>query len=306
MGKKRSPQGHPANRERNPGGHRRRRVATASAPNGAGPRTIFHAADHKEPALDPRLQLTASSLAQLKAQRDHLVEMQAQIRRGEHVDVAALTAAMNTSVAVHSEAYAQLPTAKARVDAFVNHLPAELRRIRLGYVEASRHDPDAGKLEIVEIDGSVKRGGRLGYFQASLVDGTWGALQRRPDDCLQAAIATFLQAPAHTVPDLKLGELRGAGKDPELIDRVIGKRLGGWIEEKAVRLVVHPTRLPTSSRRWIGVVDDGEDSNNSHCVLMQGHEVIFDTAWLVPPRKDEPLSWHSYDDVSLGITIDRR
>jgi hypothetical protein len=164
----------------------------------------------------------------------------------------------------------------------------------------------AGQLTAVEIDGSRKRGERLGYFTAPLVDETWGALQRRPDDCLRAGIATFLQTPAHTVPDLRLGELTAAGSDPEQMDRIIGRVTGGWLEKNAITLRAHATKLPVTSKRWVGVVGGEDDESTSHCVLMQGREVIFDTAWLLPLRKNEPLSWNSLDDVSFGLTIERR
>ncbi len=45
----------------------------------------------------------------------------------------------------------------------------------------------------------------MGYFKAPLRDSSFGYLQRRPDDCVQAAIASFLQAQPYTVPDLGLG-----------------------------------------------------------------------------------------------------
>ncbi len=97
-----------------------------------------------------------------------------------------------------------------------------------------------------------------------------------------------------------------AGRDPEEIERLISRKMGGWIEKNALTIQAYPTRLPTSSRRWIGIVagEDDDPTANGHCLLMSGREVIFDTAWLTPPRKDEPASWDSLDDISVGLTIE--
>jgi len=167
-------------------------------------------------------------------------------------DLANMHNEMTDAFAFQAMSMSLLPTAKQRANAFITQLPRELRKIRREYIATSRADPDAGKLEAVTVTGNAERDAKLGYFRAQLVDGTWGALQRRPDDCLQAAIATFLETPAHTVPDLKLGRLKAAGKDPEQIERVILEVMGAWIEKNAVTIRAHAAQLPTTSHRWIG------------------------------------------------------
>ena len=274
----------------------------------AGPRLIFHANGQAQPTLDPRLAPAVGMLDDYRAQIAELQGLRERLAGGE-VDPSEVMRVVDDGFAAFAASAANLPTAQQQAEAFITHLPAELVKIRWAYMKASRHDRDAGELTAVPVQGNLQRGLKLGYFKAALVDNTWGALQRRPDDCLQAAIATFLQTPAHTVPDLNLGSLRAAGKDPEEMGRVIQQQMGRWLEKNAVTIRAYPTRLPASSSRWIGVVDADDDAGdgvgNSHCVLMQGREIIFDTAWLTPPRKNEPLSWHRtmmsvWDSLSNG------
>ena len=296
MGKTRRRQGHPA--KQRPQGPHRPAVSRGSGSPAGGPRSIFD---------DSRIQPFDHLVNELNATRAKITDLQAQIERGEHRDVAALMDTMNAYVASAAEAYATLPTAVESAEAFNKRLPRELRRIRRDYIEASRHDPNAGKLEAVEIDGSAKRGAALGWFQAPLRDSsTLGYLQRRPDDCVRAALASLLQTAPHTVPDIGLAMLLAAGRDPEELERYVGLKLGVWLETNAVTLRAHPARLPLTSRRWIGIVGGGDEDPTGHCLLMDRRDVIFDTAWLVPPRKDEPPSWNSVDDVNVGLTIERR
>ncbi len=269
-----------------------------------GPRMFWHLADEDEPTFDPRLEPAVGLLHGMRAQRDQLVALRDAISRGE-CDALTVSQALTEGFAVHAQAAAELPTALERAAAFVRDIPAEMANVRRQYIESCQHDPAAGKLLPVGFKGSTRKGARLGYFKSPLRDGTFGYLQRRSEDCMQAAIASFLQAPPYTVPDLELGKLRAAGKDPEEIERLIAQKLDRWAEKNAVTFVAYTTRLPTSSGRWIGVVE-GIDNSDGHCLLMDGRSVIFDTAWLTPPRKGEALSWHGLDDISIGITIERK
>ncbi len=267
-------------------------------PGTTGPRLISHVAEEERPTLDPRLQLTAGALHELRARKAKLERLRAQLRRGElgPSDMPAVYAEMRDGFSLYAQALVTLPTARMQAQAFITELPKELRAIRREYIEISRDDPDAGKLEAVDA--------RRGYFRAEMVDGGWNSLQARPDDCVQAAISTVLQCAQSEVPDLKLGDLIAAGRDPEEIGRVIGRKMGAWMEKNAVSIRAHSDlNLPKSSRRWIGVVD-AESDGNSHCVIVQGSQIVADSAWLLPPRKDEALSWHSLDDVSLGLTLE--
>lgn len=272
-------------------------------PRSTGPRLIMHAADDEELALDPRLELTAAALHTLEAHKSRILTLRREVQSGNLSAMSQFTEALTEGFSLTAQAMVQLPTARARTDAFVNELPGELRKIRREYVETARNDPDAGKLEIVEVAGDVNRGLRLGYFRAELVDKSWGHLQRRSDDCFTAAVATCLEAQPYEVPDLHIEELLAAGRDPEEIDRVIARTLGAWLETNAVTLRVHPAGLPVSAKRWIGIVEPTHEGANSHCILFEHREPIFDTAWLLPPRKDEPLTWHSLDDVGTGIEV---
>ena len=86
---------------------------------------------------------------------------------------------------------------------FHRDLPAELSTLRRQIYERI---PTAS-LRPVPIARSVARGVNAGYYMTPLRDGSSGYLQRRPDDCLQAALASCLQIPPHKIPDLHLDEL---------------------------------------------------------------------------------------------------
>jgi hypothetical protein len=64
-----------------------------------------------------------------------------------------------------------------------------------------------------------------------LDDGTRGYFVRAPrtDDCQAAAIATVLQVPIETVPDLRIDERLAAGGSPESIERSAVRELRAWL-----------------------------------------------------------------------------
>ena len=153
----------------------------------------------------------------------------------------------------------------------------------------------------VSVKGSAPRGLRAGYFQTRLRDGTFGYLQRRTDDCLQAAIATCLQIPPHQVPDLHMEQQLANGTEPEEMEQRIVKTMGRWMEKHSVTIRYHATP-PTSERRWIGVVTE-PDEYSDRCLLMSRRDCLFDPANLLPS-----LTVSQYDtaDIDYGITIERR
>jgi hypothetical protein len=77
-----------------------------------------------------------------------------------------------------------------RTRQFCEVFPSELAKVRR---QIYRH---AGLLP-VPMNGSPAKGLKSGYFSTRLRDGSLGYLQRRTDDCLQAAIASCLQVPLH-------------------------------------------------------------------------------------------------------------
>lgn len=278
-------------------------------PNSTGPKLISHLADEQEPTIDPRLGGAFGLRDEMRAHAARLEAMRAAYQRGElgPSDMPALYQAIQDGFSFHAMAAAQLPTAEAQVRAFITQLPRELCRIRREYIEISRRDPGARKLLPVAVKGSTRKGAELGYFKSPLRDARYGFLQRRSDDCLRAALATCVQAPMPEVPELKPDQLLAAGKDPEEIGRVVLGTLGAWIERNALTIVAHSdARLPVASACWIGLIHNPDDPDGAHCLVMRGREPVFDTAWLTPPRTDEPVSWHGLDDIEFGLTIERR
>jgi hypothetical protein len=101
-----------------------------------------------------------------------------------------------------------------------------------------------------------------------LRDGTVGFLQRRIDDCLQAAIASCAQISPYLVPDLNMEQQTAAGKDPEEVVSASLAKLGRWMDENGVAIRFHASP-PWSARRWIGVIRDPRPLSD-HCLLMSG------------------------------------
>ena len=156
----------------------------------------------------------------------------------------------------------------------------------------------------VPINGNVAQGLRAGYYAMRLRDGSLGYVQRRADDCLQAAIASCLQVPMHQVPDLQINRQLAAGTDPEELDRAIRETMGRWLAVQGVRFVLHAGSLPTSGR-WIGVargpsLDDRAAAD--HCLLMVGRDCLLETSRPVGDL-DRELRL-GYEDVDYGITIE--
>lgn len=188
---------------------------------------------------------------------------------------------------------------------FITEFPRELAKVR-AQVAVRRPGPlRIGSLYPVEVDGSPTRGLKQGYFKTLLRDGTVGYFQRRTDDCVQAVVASLLQMPPTSVPDLHLDAQLAAGKDPEEIDRTIEEQFGRWRQQYGLTIMVHASP-PTSAKRWIGVVTTGNPLND-HTMLMSGHDCLFDPAHLLPPREDQPTALKGYAvaDIDYGITIER-
>jgi len=176
------------------------------------------------------------------------------------------------------------------------------RLARLVPVEIAKKRRRTG-LQPVRIGGRREMGSRSGYFQTKLRDGSLGYFQRRFDDCLQAAIATCLQIPPHKVPDLHIEDQLAAGKEPDDVKQANREKMRRWLDGHGVTIVYHPTHLPTSGGRWIGVVRDTYSGYFAdHCMVMSGHDALFDPSAHLP---SEPLKY-DIGDVDYGITIDRR
>lgn len=181
------------------------------------------------------------------------------------------------------------------IEKFVQQMPRELAKIRR----------QVG-MTPVAINGSRRQGAKLGYFQATLRDGTRGYFQRRTDDCIQAVCASYLQMPPHLVPDLRYDQLRAAGTDPEEIDRINEQNFRRWMNKHGLTMVFHATP-PTWAKRWIGMVETG-DPWNDHTLLMSGPDCLFDPAHLIPSGdlSSTVLENYTVADIGYGITIDRR
>jgi hypothetical protein len=185
------------------------------------------------------------------------------------------------------------PLDNDRARLIAKRLPSEMAKLRrvLG-------------VQPVAVNGSRAQGLREGYFQAALRDGSTGYFQRRSDDCLQAATASFLQMPPDLVPDLLLEEQIAAGCEPDEIERNAWALLAPWLDQHGLAMMLHPTP-PTTTKRWIGVTYS-EQLYSDHCLLMTGRDVIFDPWRLLPPGKDHDASPYTLDDVAYGITYDHQ
>jgi hypothetical protein len=155
----------------------------------------------------------------------------------------------------------------------------------------------------VRVDGSMARGLRAGYYAMRLRDGSLGYVQRRADDCFQAAIASCLQIPMHKVPDLQINRQLDAGSEPEELNRAVDETLRRWLVGQGLRLVIHPAHLPTRGR-WIGVVrgPEREEFANDHCLLMSGRDCLLETS--KPFGALDRVVRFGFEDVDYGITIE--
>lgn len=274
-----------------------------------GPRMIGHVQGGDEPVLDPRI-VDVITLAREGVRRERKMrQLRAAFSRGEvaPAEVSAYYEALNDYISWYAWVKVQIePSIAAGIRAWSAELPDELRRVRMEYMQASQADATARRLLPVAVNGSTRRGAAQGYFKTPLGGGAEGYLQRRSDDCLRAALATTLGRPMPTLPDISPDRLQAAGKDPEEVDRALMWTMGAWSERNALTVKAHVTRMPVTSRGlWIGLAWDPEGSPG-HCLILKGRNVIFDTAWLVPPGKEEAASCHSLDDVQVGLTIEKR
>lgn len=274
----------------------------------SGPRLIGHSPHHEEPTLDPRLAPSVEIVTGLTAAQAQAEDLRANLAERMQDDPLGAMRQIEDAFALVAQAAAESGSAQDQAREYLTRLPAEMAELRRAYMVACRNDPGARKLLPVAYKGSIPKGIARGYFKSPLTGGTFGYLQRRPDDCVQAALASYLQVPPYVVPAFDVDRLIAAGKDPEEIERISGGKVGRWLDKNAVTLVSHPTRLPVAAARWIGLLGgkDDDPTANAHALLMDGRTVIFDTAWLVPPRKDEPVSQYALDDIEVGFTIERR
>jgi hypothetical protein len=190
-------------------------------------------------------------------------------------------------------------TEREAIRQFNRLMPAAIADVR------RRHFKEMGLLP-VPMDGDPQRGLTLGYFAMRLRDGSLGFVQRRADDCLQAAIASLLQIPMHKVPDLEIGKQLERGVEPEAINRGIAEEMGRWADGLGLTVTVHSATLPRSGR-WIGIVPGpgvGEMSTD-HCLVLDGRDCLMDTGSpLGLITAEDPVRSYGFDDVYYGITLE--
>jgi hypothetical protein len=155
----------------------------------------------------------------------------------------------------------------------------------------------------VPVKGDIFKGLKAGYFSTRLRDGSLGYLQRRGDDCLQAAIASLLQVPMPKVPDLRMAQRRVDGMDKDALERLVSRQLGDWIEKRGLTVYLH-TSPAVSERRWIGVIPSDISTDADHCLLMAGRDCLFDPDVFWPPGSDEPATQLDIGDIEYAITIE--
>jgi hypothetical protein len=184
-----------------------------------------------------------------------------------------------------------------RVSAFTTRYPSELAKVRR---QTYRAAGARAKLLPVAVNGSPRRGLDQVYFWTPLRHGTLGYLQRRSDDCLQVSLASLVQMPPHLVPDLNINQRLLAVQDLDKVFAESDEKMLRWTGEQGVRTVRHAKPLP-SAHRWIGVIP--AHFGLSHCLLMSGHDCIFDPAnAAVPP--DVERSQYDPADIDYSITIE--
>jgi len=143
-------------------------------------------------------------------------------------------------------------------------------------------------------------GAPAGYFQANLSDGSTGFFQRRADDCEQAAIATVVGLPMHRVPDLELHVNLFSSNDYEATLAAANATMCAWLAEHHITVRHHPT--PPLTGKWIAVTGD-LSGFNSHCLVMNGRDVLFDPASLAPGLPGLLGSdWR--EDFNVAMTIE--
>lgn len=191
----------------------------------------------------------------------------------------------------------ELPESEQRERFYRRYAPA-VAEVRRAHYRQARMVP-------VPVNGSTTRGLDQGYFATRLGDGTLGYLQRRTDDCLQAALASLLQVPMPDVPDLHQLKQIVSGTAPEETHRRGHERLERWLAQAGLRLVCDD-ELPERSERWIALAVSGASSFADHCLIMSRDECIFDPNRIVPPRKGEYATDLDLSAIAYGITAERR
>ncbi len=178
--------------------------------------------------------------------------------------------------------------------------PAALAEVRRQICSDPSQDKLRQSFRLDSLSGSPR--GELPFYATTLRDGTLGFLQRRIDDCLQAAIASCTGIKPWLIPDLNMAQNEAACKDPEEVASAALKKLGQWMDETGIAIRFHSSP-PWSARRWIGVIRDPRPLSD-HCLLMSGRDCLFDGASALPKAHDQAASSHDPADIDYGITID--
>jgi hypothetical protein len=133
--------------------------------------------------------------------------------------------------------------------------------------------------------------------QVRLCDGSTGFLVQTGDDCWAAAVATVLQVPLDDLPRARIDERLRRGESPIEIDRSVRCEFDAWLAARRLRMVLHRT-VPVDSERWIGVVPL-KGSFQSHCLVMNKSELLFDPANLAGPNRLQELIYGPF-----GLNVD--
>ena len=114
---------------------------------------------------------------------------------------------------------------------------------------------------------------------------------------------TLVQVEPHRVSDLELTRRWLEGDDPEKIDLSAIEAMARWADRSGVRARVRSTDALRHERRCIGVVQAGDGTQSTHCLVLDGGTVLFDPAQRLP-GEDLAGGW-SFDDVDYGISCER-
>ena len=90
----------------------------------------------------------------------------------------------------------------------------------------------------------------------------------------------MLQIPPDQCPDFNLDARLQNGEPVEQITRTAWADLTAWLDDRGLT-IVHHHRPPVARKRWIGVCDM-PGAFQSHCLVLSGGRVIFDTAMPSP------------------------
>lgn len=163
---------------------------------------------------------------------------------------------------------------------------------------------------VAETAGLAWCSGTLGG-STQLHDGTRGHYCARLDDCWRAAAATVLQIPPRQIPDPRLHARLRAGEDPETVNQDAWAGFARFLQGRGWTMHVHANRLPTYSKRWIGVVLAPDRPLHDHCMVMCGREVLFDPTEIPINGRHpdgeplEPFARFGLADVAWGATFNK-